>query len=164
MQAMAAAAAVGKIVQGVGGLVAGNANARALKRQSREELALGVAEETRVREAARASDGELIAAQFANGMMGGTGSALDALRESKVNAALDILQIRRQSMGKAMALRAQAKQEKTRGRFALLEGVLGAASSVNQMSSDWADARRGQSAPPKSPSTPATPGTKGPAY
>lgn len=135
----------GKLVQGVGGLKAGNANARTLNRQSREELAAGVAEEARVRDAARATDGELIAAQFSNGMMGGTGSALDYLRESKVNASLDMLEIRRQAMGKAMQLRAQAKQQKTQGRFALLEGILGAGSSIASMNADWADARRGRS-------------------
>ena len=49
MQALGAASAVGNVVQGVGGLLAGNANSRNLKRQSREELAQGVAEESRVR-------------------------------------------------------------------------------------------------------------------
>ncbi len=151
MQILGAASAVGSIVQGVGGLLQGNANSKALKRQSREELASGVAEEARVRDAARATMGDQIAAQFSNGFQGGTGSALDALRESKVNAALDALEIRRQAIGKARALTTQAKQAKTEGRFALLSGILQAGSTVARQQTDWADARRGQTTrpPPK---------------
>ena len=167
MQVAAAMQAGGQIVQGVGGLLAGNANSKALKKQSRETLASGVAEEARIREAARGTMGDQIAAQFSNGMMGGGGSALDALRESKINSTLDALEIRRQAIGKAQALNAQAKQAKTEGRFALASGILGAGSSIASGRADWADARRGQtsgggSSAPKSTSVPA--GTKGPAY
>lgn len=143
--------AAGSIVKGVGGLKAGNANARALNREARGTELQGVAEEARVRDAARASMGEQIAAQFANGMQGGTGSALDALRESKVNAALDILEIRRQANARAMELRAQGRQQKRQGRFALIEGLIGAASAGYQANQDWADARRGQSQPQNKP-------------
>ncbi|WP_397604969.1 hypothetical protein [Sphingorhabdus sp.] len=145
MQAAAAAQSLGNIVQGVGGLLAGNANSKALKKQARETLQQGSAEETRIREAARATMGDQIAAQFSNGFQGGTGSALDALRESKINATLDALEIRRQAMGKAAALRAEAKQQKLQGKLSLLSGILGAGTSVAKGKADWADARRGQS-------------------
>lgn len=138
------AMAAGSVIKGVGGMKAGNANARALNREARGTELQGVAEEARVRDAARASMGEQIAAQFANGMQGGTGSALDALRESKVNAALDILEIRRQANARAMELRAQGRQQKRQGRFALVEGLIGAGSSIASANADWADARRGQ--------------------
>jgi hypothetical protein len=144
MEALGAAAAVGKVVQGVGGLLQGNANSRALKRQSREELVAGAEEESRVRDAARATMGDQVAAQFSNGLQGGTGSALDALRESKVNATLDALAIRRQAMGKARSLTAQAKQAKMEGRFALLSGILQAGSTVARQAGENSDARRGQ--------------------
>jgi hypothetical protein len=144
MQAAGAMSAVGSVVQGVGGLLQGNANSRALKRQSREELIAGAEEESRVRDAARATMGDQVAAQFSNGFQGGSGSALDALRESKVNATLDALAIRRQAMGKARSLTAQARQAKMEGRFALLSGILQAGSKVAQQRTDWADARRGQ--------------------
>ena len=106
--------------------------------------------------------GDQVAAQFNNGFQGGSGSALDALRESKVNAALDALEIRRQAMGKAAALRASAKQAKTEGRFALLSGILQAGSTVQRQNADWADARRGQTPRSTPTSTPVPPGTKGP--
>lgn len=158
MEALGAAAAVGKVVQGVGGLLQGNANARALKRQSREELIAGAEEESRVRDAARATMGDQVAAQFSNGFQGGTGSALDALRESKINATLDALAIRRTAMGKARSLMTQAKQAKTEGRFALLSGILQAGSTVNQQRTDWADARRGQTPQPAPKPAPKTGG------
>lgn len=135
----------GQVVGGIGGLASGLSNSSALRRQARGELQAGVDEETRIREAARASMGEQIAAQFSNGMMGGTGSALDALRESAINAKLDALEIRRDAMGRAKALRARAKQEKIGGYFALAEGLIGAAGSFAGAKADWADARRGQS-------------------
>lgn len=135
--------AAGSLVQGIGGLAAGNANARALKRQSREELAVGTADEMRVREAARAAIGEQVAAQFGNGMQGGSGSALDALRESKINAALDALEIRRTARQKSESLLARAKQEKRAGRMSLVTSILGAGSAAMGAKADWADARRG---------------------
>lgn len=141
----AAAMAAGQLVQGVGALAAGNANSKALKKQARGELAAGAAEEARLREAARAQMGEQLAAQFANGMEGGTGSALDALRESKIQAAIDALEIRRGARLKSDELTARAKIEKRQGRFALAGAILGAGSSAMGASNDWADARRGLS-------------------
>lgn len=133
----------GKLVQGVGGMAAANANSRALKEQARGELAAGTREEERLRENARKAMGEQVAAQFGNGLMGGTGSALDALRESKINAALDALTIRRAAREKSDALLARAKQEKRAGRLSLVSSILGAGSAAMGGSADWADARRG---------------------
>lgn len=134
----------GKLVQGVGALKAGNANSKALKKQGRGELGLGAAEEARIREAARAQMGDQIGAQFSNGLEGGSGSALDALRESKIQAALDTLEVRRQARIKSDELNQRAKLEKRQGRFALAGAILGAAGDVAGASSDWADARRGR--------------------
>lgn len=136
-------AAGGKLVQGVGALKAGNANRRALYGQAREVESTAAAQELRIRDTARKAIGEQVAAQFGNGMLGGTGSALDALAESQVNAMLDVLQVRRESTAKAMSLRAQGDQARTEGRFALASSILGAASSAAGMGDDWAQAKRG---------------------
>jgi hypothetical protein len=141
----AAAAAGGKIIGGIGALKAGNANSKALKTQARGEMIAGAAEEARIREAARTAMGDQVAAQFGNGLEGGSGSALDALRESKIQAVLDTLEIRRGARIKSDELNARAKLEKRQGRFALASSILGAAGDVASMGSDWADARRGQS-------------------
>lgn len=141
----AAAAAGGKIIGGIGALKAGNANSKALKTQARGELIAGAQEEARIREAARVAMGDQLASQFGNGLEGGSGSALDALRESKIQAVLDTLEIRRGARIKSDELRARAKMEKRQGRFALAGALVGAAGDVAGMSADWADARRGQS-------------------
>lgn len=135
----------GQLVQGVGALKAGNSNSKALKKQGRGELAAGAAEEARIREAARAAMGDQIGAQFSNGLEGGGGSALDALRESKIQAAIDTLEVRRQARLKSDELNARAKMEKRQGRFALAGAILGAGSTAAGAASDWADARRGRS-------------------
>lgn len=137
-------AVAGAGVQAVGSLKAGNANSKALRKQAREELVVGAAEEARVREAARMQMGEQVAAQFGNGLEGGSGSALDALRESKINAALDTLEIRRQARLRSDELTQKAKQAKTQGRFSAASAILGGASQVAGQATDWADARRGR--------------------
>ena len=136
-----AVAAVGKIVGGVGAYAASRSQRKTLRRQAREEELFGATQELRIRDAARAQIGEQIAGQFGNGFFGGSGSALDSLAESQINAAFDRLTVRADAAGKARALRAQGKQVATAGKFALAEGFLGAASS----GVDWADARRGTS-------------------
>ena len=140
--------AAGKIVGGVGAYAASRSQRKTLRRQAREEELFGAQQELRIRDAARSAMGEQVAAQFSNGMQGGSGSALDSLFQSSVNAALDRLTVRADAANKARALRAQGKQVATAGKFALAEGFLGAASSVSNSQSDWADARRGQTSQP----------------
>ena len=142
--------AAGKIVGGVGAYAASRSQRKTLRRQAREEELFGAQQELRIRDAARAAMGDQVAAQFSNGMQGGSGSALDSLFQSSVNAALDRLTVRQDAANKAKALRAQGKQVATAGKFALAEGFLGAASSIQQGRSDWADARRGQTSQPRS--------------
>lgn len=146
VQALPFIAAASALAQGVGGLMAGNADKRAADLQAREEELAAAAQVRGVREEARAKIGELLAGQWSNGMEGGSGSALDALRESQVNAALDAMEIRRQGELKARALKAQGKARRTEGRFALLSGMLGAGSQYLVMKHDWAQARSGDRA------------------
>ena len=135
--------AAGKIVGGVGAYAASRSQRKTLRRQAREEELFGAQQELRIRDAARAQIGEQIAGQFGNGFQGGSGSALDSLAESQINAAFDRLTVRADAANKARALRKQGKQVATAGKFALAEGLLGAAAS----GADWADARRGRTSP-----------------
>lgn len=141
------AQAAGHMVQGIASFAAGNHNAKVYRRQAGEEERATVAAETRIRETARAEIGQQIAAQFSNGMMGGTGSALDSLTQSQINAALDALNVRRDGAIKAQSLRSAAKQAKVQGALGLVSGMLGAGSSVANNQADWAAARSGQSRP-----------------
>lgn len=144
MQAMPFIALGSGILKGVGGLAAGNANARAANRQALEEERASAAQRRRVRRDARRQIGEQYAALAGNGLEGAAsgGTALDALKQSQVEAALDVLELRRQGALRARSLRQEARNQKRRGRFALLEGFLGAGSDFVQMRSDWAQLRR----------------------
>lgn len=146
VQALPFIAAAASVAQGVGGFMAGNADKRAAYGQAHEEELAAAAEVRASREDARRAIGELLAAQEGNGLEGGGGTALDALRESQVNAALDAMELRRQGDLKARALRANGDARKREGRFALLEGVLGAGSAYVGMKHDWAQARSGDRA------------------
>jgi hypothetical protein len=139
------AAAGAQLIQGVGGFMAGQSKKKAAFAQGREELSAANEGERQIRVDARRAIGSQLASQFGNGLEGGTGTALDALRESKIEAALDVLEVRRQGVSRNLSLRAEGKAAEREGYFALASGLLGAASSVHGMQSDWAQARTGRS-------------------
>ena len=143
MHALPFIAAAGALAQGVGGFMAGNADKAAAYGQAHEEELAAASQVRASREDARSRIGELLAAQNSNGLEGGSGTALDALRESQVNAALDAMELRRQGDLKARSLRTQGDSRQREGRFALLSGVLGAGSQYLGMKHDWAQARSG---------------------
>lgn len=150
MAFMAAAApmiaAGAQLVQGVGGLVAGINNRKQLNAQAAEELRAGQEQEREQRKEARRAIGAQLAAQWGSGMEGGSGTALDALRESELNAVLDAREIRRQSVSRAKSLRAQGKQELRSGIFSAASGLLGGAATYGGMKNDWAQAQSGTTA------------------
>lgn len=136
-------AAGASIVKGVGGYMAGRANKKAADAQARSEINASTAQESQIRQQARAKMGQQIAGQWGNGLEGGTGSALDALAQSQIEAALDVMEVRKQGVSQYQALRAQGKQAARQGAFDLAGGLLGAASSVSGSQTDWAQARSG---------------------
>lgn len=135
----------GALLKGASAWSAAKANARALEGQADEEQNAGAAQERDIRVQSRAAIGEQVAAQASNGFMGGTGSALDSLRESQINAALDVLRIRREASVKATTLRTQAKNVRRQGAFSAAGALIGAASSAIGMKADWAAASAGSS-------------------
>lgn len=122
--------------------IAGKQNKKALYAQSREELAAGAAKELRIRETARKAIGEQVAAQFSNGFLGGTGSALEALTESQVNATLDALQVRREASARAQGLRSEGDMRARQGTLDAVGALVGTASAISGMQADWAAVRR----------------------
>lgn len=138
----AAIQAGASFIGGLGNFLAARSQAKQLKRAARDERVSGLADRNRLREEVRSAIGEQLAAQVSNGLEGGSGTALDALRQSQIEGALDALELRRQSEMRAAAMRAEAKNAKRAGTFALLQGVMGAASSAYQGQSDWAQERR----------------------
>lgn len=141
MQALPILSTVGSVVQGVGALRAGNANFRAGMEAARERQALGAEEERRIREEARRAIGDQFEALGSGGFEANSGTGLDALRESQVQAAIDVLTLRRSRSSEARSLEAQARQSRTEGRLALVSGLLGGAASLARQQHDWAHAR-----------------------
>lgn len=142
MNPLALAQAAGNLVGGIGNFLASRTQAKRLRAAARDEDRSGVADRNRQRDEIRSAIGEQLVAQVSNGLEGGTGTALDALRQSQIEGVLDVLEMRRQSMMKARSLRQQAKDTKRAGTFALIEGVLGAGSSAYKAQNDWAQERR----------------------
>jgi hypothetical protein len=134
---MEAAQAAGQLIGGVGAYEAGKFNKATADTEAIEAERAGAADELRVRDAARQAMGDQIAAQGANGFQQGTGSALDALAQSQVNAALDALTVRRQAAAQARSKRISGSIAKAQGENALVQGMMGAAAT----SIDWASQR-----------------------
>lgn len=137
-------AAGAQLLKGAAGLQAGNANRKAAYEQAREERVASEAQARRIREGARRKIGSQAADLAGGGFMGASAgdTAMDLLRESEIEAALDVMELRRQGAYKSRALQREGDRARRRGRFALLEGVLGAGSSYLKMDSDWAQDRR----------------------
>lgn len=138
----AALAIAGPLIGGIGGKLAGDSNAKRLRIAARDEQVSGLEDRNRLREQVRSAIGEQLAAQVSNGLEGGSGTALDALRQSQIEGALDALELRRQSEARARSLGTQAKDAKRAGNFALLEGVIGAGAAGYKQQSDWAQERK----------------------
>lgn len=136
-----AAQVAGNIIQGVSGYEAGRFNQKLADVEAVETERAGAVEESRVREAARMAIGEQVAAQGSNGFAQGTGSALDALSQSQVNAALDALNVRREAAARARAARVSGRIARAQGDNALVVGMIGAASAASSGRSDWAAAK-----------------------
>jgi len=131
----------GKAFEGFGALSAGNYNRDAYEEQAQDELRTSNAQALIVRDRARKAIGEQAAAQGSNGFQVGTGTALDALHESQVNAALDVLEVQRQGQARANAYRTRGAIEATKGRNALVGALLGGAKDIYAMNQDWASAK-----------------------
>ena len=138
----AALAIAGPLISGVSGKMAGDRNARRLNEQAGDKERAGVEDRNRLRQQVRSAIGEQAAAQVANGLEGGSGTALAALRQSQIEGALDALELRRQSMMEARSLRTQASDAKRAGNMALIEGVIGAGSAFFKNKTDWAQEKR----------------------
>jgi hypothetical protein len=103
------------------------ANANALNAGADGVLRQGAAQESDVRYQSRKAIGAQAAAQWSNGFMGGTGSALDSVYESQVSAALDALRIRQGAQDQANSMNFQARLAREGAWFGLAGGLIGAA-------------------------------------
>ena len=142
MGPLAILAGAGAAIGGIGNFLSGNRNAKRLEAQAAEERRATEAEIRRMKDEQRAVIGEQLAAQVSNGLEGGSGTALNALRQSQVNAALDVMIARRTGEFRARALNQQARDTRTEAKFGLLSSIVGGASNVYKQNNDWAQERR----------------------
>lgn len=133
----------GSIFQGVASYVSGQQQKAAYETGAINALREGAAREARIRESVRQAVGGQIGAQWANGMEGGSGSALDAVHESLVQGALDALNVRAAAKNQSDTLNYKGDIAEQQGKFGLISGLLGAGASYAQSNQDWAVARRG---------------------
>ncbi|MDX3883608.1 MAG: hypothetical protein QHC65_04240 [Sphingomonas sp.] len=138
-------AAAGQLIQGVAGYESGRYNRRLARSQAVEAERDGAADEARIREEARLAIGQQLAAQAGSGFEMGSGSALEALTQSQVNATLDALTARRAAASRSRGLRVQGDIAYAQGENALISGIIGAGASGYRAYSDWASAKAGQS-------------------
>jgi hypothetical protein len=149
MQAALPLMVAGQLVQGVGNYQAARQSAKADEANATGEERGGADEAARIRDAARLAMGSQIGAQAESGFAVGTGSALSSLRESAINAELDVLNVRRQAASRAAAYRAKASQEKKAATMGLIGSLVGAAGTVAGAKADYANARGPMASPPR---------------
>lgn len=139
MQAAAPLMAVGSLVQGIGAFASGQANRRTAEINARQEIEQGNEAAGQVYSDARQTIGRQLGAQAESGFVPGTGSALDSLRESSINAELDALRARRKAASAALASQRQGMLAAREGTFGLASGLVGAASSIAGHKANYAN-------------------------
>lgn len=117
----------GSLIKALGAYEAAKFNRKVARWNQRNAGNDAVGEERQLRDFARKSMGEQIAAQGASGVQLGTGSALDALHESAVNEQLDIMALRRKAAIRSTGYDIEAANAKAEGTAALWNGVFEAA-------------------------------------
>lgn len=129
--ASAAIQAFGQLLSGVASMESGKFNRKVAKTNAVNALRDGEMEAARIRDRARLAMGEQIGRQAASGFEVGTGSSLDALRESAVEAELDQMLVRRRAAMAAQAHRTQGKIAYAQGYNAMVAGHFGAAGTID---------------------------------
>jgi hypothetical protein len=145
--------AVGSLVNGAAGYEAGKYNKKVAEQNAISSEREGAAQVAQIREAARQAMGNQISAQAGNGFQIGTGSALDALTESQINATMDALNARREAQSRAIGYRVQGAQALAAGKNAYTAGMLNAASNVLDFKADWAANKSGTTSAPSANET-----------
>lgn len=130
---MAAAAPIALGLQVASSVMQAGSQAKALnynagidKINAQQALQDGASQTNSIMDQARATQGSALEATAVNGVQVGTGSALDALRQTAINAQFNALNARAQAQGKANAYMADAAAKKDQANTALFSGLLGA--------------------------------------
>lgn len=128
--------AVGSIISGVGQYSAAKAQAKADRQNANLARVQGESEAALIRERARRLSGQNRAAIGASGV-DISGSFLDALADSDINAELDAQTTVWNRKAEASNYLARASQSRRSGAGALLGGILGAGSEALSGYANW---------------------------
>jgi len=128
--------AVGSLISGVGQYSAAKAQAKADRQNASLARAQGDSEAALIRERARRLSGQNRAAIGASGV-DISGSFLDALEDSDINAELDAQTAVWNHKAEASNYLARAAQSRRSGTGALLGGILGAGSEALSGFANW---------------------------
>jgi hypothetical protein len=144
--------AVGQFAGGISAYDAGKYTRRTMQTNAQNAGNAGLEERDRIRSAARSVMGQQLVAQGASGFQMGTGSALDALRESTMNRELDLLVSRRNAGMKAADFKQQGDIAYAKGKAALAGGII---SGVETIAEEVASAATGMPTGGGAPAAPA---------
>lgn len=122
--------AVGQVVGGIGALRAGNFTAAVDKTNATNAVNDGTAEAAQIRDTARAAIGRQYAGLAGSGFAPDSGSALEAVRQSSIEAELDVMRTRRKAQAEAVGYRTQGGLAKMQGKYAMIGGVINGAASL----------------------------------
>lgn len=120
---------VGSILGGIAANNAGKYTRKVMRINERNTLNDSVEQGARIRDAARIHMGRQLVEQGASGFQMGTGSALDALRESAIEREVDLATVRRQAKLKADGFRQQGDMARAQGKSAMIGGFISGAAS-----------------------------------
>jgi hypothetical protein len=122
--------AVGMFAQGISAFDAGKYTRKVMATNSQNALNDGVAERDRIRFAARQAMGQQLVDQGGSGFASGTGSALDALKESAISRELDFAVSRRRASMAAAGYKQQGDLAYAQGKSAMAGGILSGAAEI----------------------------------
>jgi hypothetical protein len=151
MQAVAIASgglkAVGQFSQGIAAMDAGKYTRKVMRINAQNSQNEGLMEREKIRFAARLAEGRQIVDQGSSGFAVGTGSAIDALRETATARELDLMTSRFNAQGRANAFKSQGDLEYAKGYSAMVGGIIsGAATLMDTASSAFGGAGGGEAA------------------
>lgn len=124
--------ALAPVLGGMAANQSGKYTRKVMEGNARAANADEAANRERIDYSARVQMGRQLVDQANSGFQVGTGSPVDALRESAINRELDILTSRRRGEAKALGYRQQGNLARAQGKAALVGGIIsGAATLMN---------------------------------
>lgn len=122
--------AVGQFAGGISAFDAGKYSRRVMQTNAANAENAGLQERDRIRGAARSAMGAQLVAQGGSGFQMGTGSPLDALRESAMNRELDFAVSRQKANMAATGFKQQGDIAYAKGKAELAGGILSGVETI----------------------------------